>query len=54
MGTVLVKNVVKRKPGYLYYVDGKGNVCEARMARGGKRKKTKKKKAAKKKKKKRR
>jgi len=39
MGTVLVKNVVKRKPGFLYYVDGKGNVCEARMSRGGKRKK---------------
>ncbi len=47
MGTVLVKNVVVRKPGYLYYVDGKGHVCEAKMARGGK----KKKKAAKKKKK---
>ena len=39
MGTVLVKNVVKRKPGFLYYVDGKGNVCEAKMSRGGKRKK---------------
>jgi hypothetical protein len=43
MGTVLVKNVVKRKPGYLYYVDGKGNVCEAKMARGGKKKKAAKK-----------
>ncbi len=49
MGTVLVRNVVKRKPGYLYYVDGKGNVCEARMARGGKKKKSKKKAAKKKK-----
>ena len=39
MGSVVVKNVVKRKPGYLYYVDGKGNVCEAKMSRGGKRKK---------------
>ncbi|MFH1801551.1 MAG: hypothetical protein ABH804_01820 [archaeon] len=39
MGKVLVKNVVKRKPGHLYYVDGKGNVCEAKMARGGKKKK---------------
>ncbi len=48
MGRVIVKKVVKRKPGYLYYVDGKGNVCEAKMARGGRRKK----KAAKKKKKK--
>lgn len=50
MGKILVKNVVDRKPGHLYYVDGKGNVCEAKMARGGKKKK---KKAAKKKKKKR-
>ncbi len=47
MGKVIAKNIVKRKPGYLYYVDGKGNVCEAKMARGGKKKK--KKKAAKKK-----
>ncbi len=39
MGKVLVKNVIKRKPGYLYYVDGKGSVCEAKMARGGKKKK---------------
>ena len=46
MGKILVKGVIKRKPGYLYYVDGKGNVCAAKMARGGK----KKKKAAKKKK----
>ena len=56
MGKVIAKKVVKRKPGYLYYVDGKGNVCEAKMARGGKKKKKKaakkkKKKAAKKKKK---
>tara|TARA_Y100000310_G_C20627136_1_gene786562 strand:- start:389 stop:571 length:183 start_codon:yes stop_codon:yes gene_type:complete len=52
MGKVIVKKVVKRRPGYLYYVDGKGNVCEAKMARGGKKKKKKKvkKKAAKKKK----
>jgi len=58
MGKVVKRNVVKRKKGYLYYIDGKGNVCEAKMARGGKRKKKKavkkkptKKKAAKKKKK---
>ena len=50
MGKILVKNVIKRKPGFLYYVDGKGNVCEAKMARGGKKKKkTTKKKAVKKK-----
>ena len=54
MGKIIVKNVVERKPGCLYYVDGKGNVCEAIMARGGKKKKSAKKtakKAAKKKKK---
>ena len=51
MGKVIAKNIVSRKPGYLYYVDGKGNVCEAKMARGGKKKKKKvvKKKPAKKK-----
>jgi len=43
MGKVIAKNVIKRKPGYLYYVDGKGNVCEAKMARGGKKRKAKKK-----------
>jgi hypothetical protein len=39
MGKVIVKNAVKRQSGYLYYVDGNGNVCEAKMARGGKKKK---------------
>ncbi len=48
MGKVVVKKAVKRKPGHLYYVDGQGNVCEAKMARGGK-KKAKKKKVVKKK-----
>ena len=41
MGKVIKKNVIKRKPGYLYYVDGQGNVCEAKMSRGGKKKKKK-------------
>ena len=41
MGKIIVKNVVKRKKGFLYYLDGKGNVCEAKMARGGKKKKKK-------------
>ena len=41
MGSVILKNAIKRKKGYLYYVDGKGNVCEAKMARGGKKKKRK-------------
>ena len=44
MGTVIARNVVKRKPGHLYYVDGKGNVCEAKMSRGGRKKKASKKK----------
>lgn len=52
MGKVIAKNVIKRKKGYLYYVDGKGNVCEAKMARGGRRKKKAKKKVKKKAKKK--
>ena len=41
MGKVIAKNIVKRQSGYLYYVDGQGNVCEAKMARGGKKKKKK-------------
>lgn len=39
MGKIIAKNVVKRKPDYLYYVDGQGNVCEAIMHRGKKKKK---------------
>lgn len=39
MGTIVAKNVVERKPGFLYYVDSHGNVCEAKMSRGGKKKK---------------
>lgn len=45
MGRIIKKDVVERKKGMLYYVDGKGNVCEAEMKKGGGRKK----KAAKKK-----
>jgi len=39
MGKIIVKKVVERKPGHLYYIDAAGNVCEAKMARGGKKKK---------------
>ncbi|MFH1365184.1 MAG: hypothetical protein ABIH28_01200 [archaeon] len=49
MGKIIVKNVITRKPGHLYYVDGQGNVCEAKMARGGKKRKGKKKAVKKKK-----
>ncbi|MCH7568663.1 MAG: hypothetical protein IIA87_04550 [Nanoarchaeota archaeon] len=38
MGRVIARNVVKRRAGHLYYIDAKGNVCEAKMARGGRRK----------------
>lgn len=50
MGKIIVKKVITRKPGHLYYVDGQGNVCEAVMARGGKKKKKAKKSSKKKKK----
>ena len=49
MGKIIAKKVITRKPGFLYYVDGAGNVCEAKMARGGKKKKAVKKKVVKKK-----
>ena len=39
MGKIIAKNVIERKAGHLYYVDAKGNVCEAKMARGGRKKK---------------
>ncbi len=41
MGKIVVKDVVERESGFLYYVDGEGNVCEAKMQRGGKTKKKK-------------
>ncbi len=34
MGKIIVKDVVEREPGFLYYVDKEGNVCEAKMSRG--------------------
>ncbi len=48
MGSIIAKAVITRKPGFLYYVDSKGNVCEAKMARGGKKKKASAKKPVKK------
>lgn len=38
MGKIIAKHVIDRKPGFLYYVDGEGNVGEAKMSRGGKKK----------------
>ena len=34
MGIIIVEKAVERKPGYLYYIDGEGNLCEAEMAHG--------------------
>lgn len=39
MGKIVIRNIVKRRPGFLYYVDGQGNVCETQMKRGRKKKK---------------
>ena len=39
MGEIVLKNAVTRKSGYLYYIDGKGNVCEAKMKHGRTKKK---------------
>jgi len=38
MGVIIIKNAVVRKPGYLYYIDGQGNICEAKMERNGRKK----------------
>lgn len=50
-GRIVAKKAVKRRPGYLYYVDAQGNVRESKLHRGGrkKKKKTAKKKTAKRK-----
>lgn len=39
MSEILVRNVVVREKGYLYFVDAQGNVCRAKMGRGKKNKK---------------
>ena len=36
MAEKVMKAGIKRRKGYLYYVDKKGNVAEAKMARGKK------------------
>lgn len=38
MSEIIVKNAVEREKGYLYFIDGKGNICRAKMKRGGKKK----------------
>ena len=41
MAEVVAKVGVKRKEGYLYFIDKKGNVARAKMARGKKKGKAK-------------
>ncbi|MBT3406951.1 hypothetical protein HN419_07385 [Candidatus Woesearchaeota archaeon] len=36
MAKVVYKSDVTRKPGFLYFIDKKGNICHVGMARGGK------------------
>lgn len=33
MGKVIIRNAVKREEGFLYYVDGEGNICKAHLIR---------------------
>jgi len=40
MSEIIIKDAVKREQGYLYFVDGKGNVCRSKMARGRKKNKS--------------
>jgi hypothetical protein len=43
MAELVCKCGIKKEPGYLYFVDKKGNVSRAKMARGRKKKSKKKK-----------
>jgi hypothetical protein len=40
-GTIILKNAVQRRPGYIYYINGNGDICEAVSAVGKGRKKAK-------------
>lgn len=42
MGKIIVKNAVVREAGYLYYIDGQGNICRSEMKRKKKAKTAKK------------
>jgi len=33
MGEIIIEKAIEREKGYLYYIDGKGNICRAKMAR---------------------
>ena len=38
MKKIILKKAIKREAGFLYYVDGEGNVCSAKLQRGRKKK----------------
>ena len=40
-GKIIVKNAVKREKGWMYYIDGQGNLCKAKMTHGRKKKEEK-------------
>lgn len=39
MATKIARLHIKRKPGYLYFIDKQGDVSMAKMARGGQKRK---------------
>lgn len=43
-GKIIVKNACVREPGFLYYIDGQGNLCRSEMVHGRKKGSGKKKK----------
>ena len=48
MAEKVLKCGIKKKAGYLYFIDKKGDISRAKMARGGQKRKKKKKKKKKK------
>ena len=30
-GKIIIENAVTREKGYLYYIDGEGNICRSKM-----------------------
>lgn len=41
MGEIIIEKAVEREKGYLYYVDGEGNICRSEMSKGKAKKKDK-------------
>lgn len=32
-GKIIIKNAIEREKGFLYYIDGQGNICKAPLMR---------------------